>query len=124
MYRAGLALRVALEYPLFYLLIWAGILVLRGKAAPSFSRQLEARLKGGREKYNREKLRLGEGGSGGDRVLLWQMKTIWSNHTMNKLIPWIQCHALRMQAERVECRVGSFFAIHSDSLKQYRSNCI
>lgn len=29
---------------------------LEGKAIPSSSRQLEARLKGGREKYNREEL--------------------------------------------------------------------
>lgn len=44
---------------------------LEGKAIPSISRQLEAILKGGREKYNREEL-WGEGR--GARVLLWHIK--------------------------------------------------
>lgn len=56
---------------------------LEGKAIPSISRQLEAILKGGREKYNREEL------WGGRGFCCGILKTIWYNHTMNKLIPWI-----------------------------------
>ena len=41
----------------------------------------------GGKKFNREEL----GGFGRGRL-----KTVWFNHTMNKLIPWIEFQALRM----------------------------